>query len=95
MDRRSITSAQNGKKGGRKKGLASIKAEQARNLLAKMVYKEIVPIAKVLIAKSKKGDIQAIKELLDRAFGKAPQSIETPDIQDALKIIFDGAFKKK
>ena len=44
MDRRSITSAQNGKKGGRKKGLASIKAEQARNLLAEMVYKEIVPI---------------------------------------------------
>ena len=95
MDRRSITSAQNGKKGGRKKGLASIKAEEARKVLAQMVFDEIVPIGKKLIEESKKGNIPAIKELFDRAFGKAPQQINTPDIGDALKIMFDDTFARK
>lgn len=95
MDRRSITSAQNGKKGGRKKKQSTIKAEKARDILSQMVFKEIKPIGLKLIEKAKTGDIPAIKELFDRAFGKAPQSIETPDIKEALQIIFDNEFTQK
>lgn len=76
---------------GRKKGLASIKAEEARNLLAQMVFDEITPIGEILIRKAKKGDIMAVKELFDRAFGKAPQAVTGADGKD-LKIIFDAVF---
>lgn len=76
MDKRSQTSAANGKKGGRKKGLASIKAEEARAVLAQMVFDEITPIGNKLIGEAKKGNIPAIKELFDRAFGKPPQALD-------------------
>lgn len=76
IDKRSLTSAANGKKGGRKKGLASIKAEEARNILAQMVFDEITPIGLKLIKEAKKGNVAAMKELFDRAFGKAPQALD-------------------
>lgn len=66
----------NGKKGGRPKNLSTVKSEEARNLLAQMVFDEIVPIAKKLIEQSKKGNVHAIKELFDRAFGKPNQSVD-------------------
>lgn len=37
--------------------------------------KEMRPIALALIKKAKRGEIPAIKELFDRSFGRAPQSI--------------------
>lgn len=83
----------NGKKGGRPKGLASISAEQARIKLAQMVQDEIVPLGLKLIKEGKKGNIQAIKELFDRAFGKAPQAITGQD-GGPLKIMFDQAFNQ-
>lgn len=60
---------------GRKKGFAAKSAEEARKVLSERVAAEIGPIAEILICKAKKGDIRAIKELLDRAWGKAPQSL--------------------
>lgn len=59
---------------GRKRGFAAKTAEEARKILAGMVMGEIEPIGKALISKAKKGDVAAIRELFDRAFGKSPQS---------------------
>lgn len=74
MDRRSITSAENGRKyGGRPKGEATIAREKARDLLARRVEEEITPIADKLIEKAKTGDVPAIKELFDRAWGKSKE----------------------
>ena len=61
---------------GRKKGFAAINAEEARKLLAEKVAMEIEPISEVLISAAKSGDIRAIKELFDRAWGRAPQALE-------------------
>lgn len=65
--------------------------EQALLILREKVLAEIEPIAAVLIEKAKTGDIPAIKELFDRCFGKAPQSITGAD-GGALIIQFDSAF---
>jgi hypothetical protein len=59
---------------GRKKGFAAKNAEESRRVLSEMVMVEIVPIGEALIAKAKKGDVIAIRELFDRAFGKSPQT---------------------
>jgi len=45
-------------------------------------------IAKVLIAKAEEGDMQAIKEFIDRTDGKAPQAIIGGDENDpAINIV--------
>lgn len=59
---------------GRKQGFAAKNAEDARRILSEMVMRDIEPIGKALIAKAKKGDVIAVRELFDRAFGKAPQT---------------------
>ncbi len=60
---------------GRKQGFAAKNAEEARRLLSERVAQEIGPIGDALILKAKNGDIPAIKELFDRAWGRSPQSI--------------------
>ena len=60
---------------GRKKGFSAKNAEEARKLLSQMVLDEIEPIGRALINKAKKGDIQACKELFDRAWGRARQEV--------------------
>lgn len=66
---------------GRKQGFAAKNAEEAREVLSAMVMRNIEPIGEALIEKAKKGDVTAIRELFDRAFGKAIQSatIDMPD----------------
>ena len=59
---------------GRKRGFSAMTAEEARKVLAEMVMQEIVPIGEALIARAKNGEVPAIRELFDRAFGKAPQA---------------------
>lgn len=76
MDKRSITSAINGRKGGRKKGEATILREKAKDYLARRVEEEIEPIADKLIEKAQTGDVPAIKELFDRAWGKSKESMD-------------------
>ncbi|HUO50263.1 MAG TPA: hypothetical protein VMU25_01720 [Candidatus Paceibacterota bacterium] len=61
---------------GRKKGYAAVRAEEARRQLAEMVSSEIGPIGKALIAKAKSGDTAAARELFDRAWGRASQSVD-------------------
>ena len=43
--------------------------------------REIQPIGQALISKAKKGDVAAVRELFDRAFGKAPQTAKI-DLSD-------------
>ena len=77
MDKRSITSALNGKKGGRKKGYASIAAEKARELLCKELDKEWKPIVIKAIQQAKDGDAVARNWLSERGYGKVAQAIVT------------------
>lgn len=58
---------------GRKQGFAAKTAEEARKLLSERVAQEIGPITDILIKLAKQGNIKAIHELLDRAWGRAPQ----------------------
>lgn len=59
---------------GRKQGFAAKNAEEVRKVLSEMVMHDIEPIGRALITKAKKGDVIAVRELFDRAFGKAPQT---------------------
>ena len=59
---------------GRKRGFAAKNAEESRRVLSEMVMRDIESIGKALITKAKKGDVMAVRELFDRAFGKAPQT---------------------
>lgn len=72
----------NGKKGGRPKGSKAshtLAAEKAREILIMKLVAEIGPVADALIEKAKAGDIQAIKEAFERAFGKSAQPIAATD----------------
>lgn len=87
-------SRNNGKLGGRPAGSKAqhtIAAEAARAELIKRVADNIGPLFEALYDKAKNGDVSAIKELFDRAFGKSPQALVGSDGGD-LKIIFDQVF---
>lgn len=80
---------------GRPKGVKdpqTLVKEQALLILREKVLAEIGPITEALIAKGMTGDVQAIRELFDRAFGKAPQAITDAD-GGSLVLAFDAAFK--
>ncbi|MFA5888766.1 MAG: hypothetical protein WCW47_00725 [Candidatus Paceibacterota bacterium] len=64
------------KNAGRKQGFSAKNAEEARRLLSARVSEEIGPISNVLISQAKKGNIRAIKELFDRAWGRPKQETE-------------------
>ena len=77
-----ITSIENGKKGGRPIGSKdphTLMREKAREVLIKKVVESIEPIANALVEKAKGGDVQAVKELLDRAWGRVPQAVTGED----------------
>lgn len=86
---------ENGKKGGRPIGSKdpnTLVKEKALLALREMVLADITPVTQALLKKAKSGDVPAIKELFDRAFGKAPQAITDAD-GASLVIAFDTAFK--
>jgi len=66
---------------GRKQGTSSKNAEEAIRLISEMVIKEIKPIREALILKAKNGDVTAIKELFDRAFGRSLQSVDVTSVE--------------
>jgi hypothetical protein len=79
-DRRSITSALNGKKfGGRRKGEATVAAEKARAYIAKRVEKELEPIVNKAIELAKVGDRHSREWLSNYAWGKPTTIIVTED----------------
>jgi hypothetical protein len=72
MDGRAFTSAANGRQGGRPK----LEATKLREALIKEAEARAEPLAKVLMDKAMTGDVPAIKEMMDRAIGKALQQMD-------------------
>lgn len=73
------TSRINGKKGGRPTGAVSLTtrtAMEAKAWFAQQVHDNIEPIFRALVAKAAEGDVAAIRELLDRGWGKAIQQVD-------------------
>jgi len=66
---------------GRKKGYSALNAEEARRVFSEMIMAEIKPIGEALIVKAKNGDVMAIKELFDRAFGRSVQSVDVTSVE--------------
>lgn len=64
---------------GRKKGLASILADKARDYIAEQIDKELKPIVEKAIEQAKAGDYKAREWLSERGWGKAVQAIVTKD----------------
>jgi len=81
QDKRSITSAENGKKGGRPVSEATLKAQEARLKLVQRLEAEWVPIVDKAIEQAKAGDEKARAWLADRGYGKVTQMIATEDEQ--------------
>lgn len=72
------TSRENGRKGGRPKGSKAahtIQTEAAKAQLIQTYLDNIKPINEALVNKAKQGDIQAIRELHERVYGKVTQII--------------------
>ena len=70
--------AGNNHKGGRPKGSKSpltLKIDRARQALIDAYIEKIKPINEALLAKALAGDIQAIKELHDRVYGRPAQPL--------------------
>ena len=64
---------------GRKKGFSALEAEKAREFIAQEVSASLGPIISNLIVQAKRGNIQAAKELFDRAWGKSQTQIALSD----------------
>ncbi len=79
-----VQSIENLKKnvGGRPKGSKAphtLQAEKYKAILIAEIEKNALPLAKVLIEKGLSGDVPALKEIHDRAWGRPPQSLEGPE----------------
>lgn len=88
--------------GGKREGAGRPKGKLAKSTLEALEVKQLyvekakeyaLPILNALVNKALTGDVQAIREFNDRAYGKAPQAITGAD-GEALRIIFDQTFKK-
>lgn len=64
------------KGGGRPKASHTLQAATAKAELIRMYMENVKPINEALLKKAKEGDMQAIKELHDRVWGKAPQDVQ-------------------
>lgn len=83
-----------GKRTGAGRPLASqtIETQKARTYIAERIAEIMPQVFNVLWKKAKAGDMTAMKELLDRGFGKAPQSMAL-DMKGDISVVFDEAFK--
>ena len=78
-DKRSTTSADNGKKGGRPVSEATLRAQIARDYISSEVERNLEPIVTKAIKQAKDGDKYAREWLFDRAHGKSTQPLSGPD----------------
>lgn len=77
---------------GRKPGAGTLESQKARTYIAERIAEIMPQVFEVLWKKAKAGDMTAMKELLDRGFGKAPQSMAL-DMKGDISVVFDDAFK--
>lgn len=78
---------ENAKLGGRPKSFATLQTQKQREILIKQLETEAPEIFKKLIAKAKSGDVQAAKEIFDRAYGKAPMKFEDDAGENVLPLL--------
>lgn len=64
---------------GRPKSQATIQAQIQREQLVELLEPRVEKIFAALAAKAEKGDVQAAKELFDRAWGKPEQTVAVED----------------
>jgi hypothetical protein len=82
MDKRTISSSKNGKKGGRPKGSVSghtLEAQELRKRLIQAASEQWEAIIFSLIDNAIGGNTIAQRELLDRVLGKAIQPLASAD----------------
>ena len=80
---------------GRKKGYAAIEAEKTREYITQRVSEALEPIIDALIEHAKQGDLKAIHELFDRAWGKPHQGVDIAPTQGAFVIQIDQTIADK
>lgn len=71
---------ENGKKGGRPKGKlakSTMDAIAVKSLYVEKAKEYALPILQALVAKALEGDVAAIREFNDRAYGKSLQKTES------------------
>jgi hypothetical protein len=66
----------NALKGGRKKGLATIEREKAKDYIANHIAQHMPALFEMMLNKALDGDMMAARELFDRGFGRAVQALE-------------------
>lgn len=82
-------SRENGRKGGRKKGIASILAEKAHAFIAQELDRNLKPIVAKAVRDAKGGDRYAREWLSERGLGKVPQAVIPTDPEgNALPITY-------
>lgn len=62
--------------GGRPKNKKTIEKEKALEYITDRVTKDLKPIIDKAIEQAKGGDVASRKDLMDRAYGKAKESID-------------------
>lgn len=76
------------KKGGKRPGAgrpkgtlasATLEAQAQREMMVKLLSPHVKELFDVLLNKGKQGDVAAIKELFDRAWGKSTQALVVED----------------
>lgn len=81
---------------GRKKGgkaSHTLEAQEARAWFVQKVHENLQPIFVALMTKAVEGDVGALRELLDRGFGKAAQSIDVTSKDERTKPLSESAAK--
>lgn len=72
---------------GRKVAKHTLEAAEQRRMLIERLTPHVAAIVDALAKKAVEGDVQAARELLDRAWGKAPQSLDLSNTDGSLKTI--------
>ena len=72
---------ENGKKGGRPPGTHSLRVDELRAYIVERIIAEQEPIIDALIRRARSGDVQAIREALERSAGRVKEQVEitTPE----------------
>ena len=91
-DKRSNTSADNGKKGGRPVSEATIRAQEARNFISEQVKNNLGAIVSKAIVQAIEGDYKAREWLSGYSWGKPAINLGTDEDGQPIKILFDNAF---
>lgn len=73
---------------GRKIASATLQAQAQREMMIKLLTPHVQEIFNALLLKACTGDVQAAKELFDRAWGKSTQAVVVEDKR--MLILDDG-----